>query len=280
MAALGLRVLVTSRPEVPVRLWFHSMTHVAYHQLALREVDRAIVDRGITQFVVHELANIKANRNLPDYWPGDDKIQTITSQASGFFLYATTVCRYVNGPRQVSACARLNKVCQGYGAKYKSTEALDEMYLTTLDSSMKGDFSTDEAQEVTLRLRQVVGSVVLLLDNLSAEELARLLFATIPTGALIAQETLDLLYAVFDVPEDRNKPIKMQQLYFLDFLLDSARCPDARFHINQQQAHHDLSECCLGLMRRHLGQNTCQLASQGTFVREVSEATLKQYLPF
>ena len=50
---------------------------------------------------------------------------------------------------------------------------------------MKDDFSADEAQEVTLRLRQVVGSVVLLFDNLSAEELGRLLFHTVPTSGII-----------------------------------------------------------------------------------------------
>jgi hypothetical protein len=196
-------------------------------------------------------------------------------------IYAATVCRYINGPRQVSVSARLDQVCRGSTAKHRSTDVLDEMYLTVLDSSMKGDFSADEAQGVILRLRQVMGSVVLLLENLSAKELARLLFSTVSTGEFIVQETLDPLHAVLDVPEDSSKPIQMLHLSFRDFLIDSARCPDVRFQINQQQAHYDLSDRCLDLMEQCLVQNICQLQGPGVFVDGgVSEAALWQYLPF
>jgi len=44
MAGLGFRVLVTSRPEVPIRLGFHDMSHIAYRELDLHDVNRAIVD--------------------------------------------------------------------------------------------------------------------------------------------------------------------------------------------------------------------------------------------
>jgi hypothetical protein len=67
MAGLGLRVLVTSRPDVPIRLEFRNMKHIAYHELALHDVPRAIVDQDIKKFVTHELAQIKAERSLPDF---------------------------------------------------------------------------------------------------------------------------------------------------------------------------------------------------------------------
>ena len=126
---------------------------------------------------------------------------------------------------------------------------LDEMYLMVLDSSMKDDFSTQEAQEVTLRLRQVVGSVILLLENLSAEELARLLFPSELASGVLVQATLDSLHAIFDVPENLSKPIQMLHLSVRDFLVDETRCPDVRFHINQQQMHLDLFSNCLNLMK-------------------------------
>jgi hypothetical protein len=107
------------------------------------------------------------------------------------------------------------------------------MYLMVLDSSMRDDFSSQEAQGVALRLRQVVGSVILLLENLSAEDLARLLFPSELAGGVLVQDTLDSLHAIFDVPEDLSKPIQMLYLSIRDFLVDSIRCPDARFHIDQ-----------------------------------------------
>ena len=280
MADLGLRVLVTSRPEVPIRLGFSNMRHIAYQELALHDVPRAIVDQDIKTFVAHELAQIKTERNLPNSWPGDDKIRTITTRADGLFIYAATVCRYVNGPRQVSASVRLEQICQESRAKHKSTQALDEMYLLVLKSSMEDDFATDEAQEVLMRMRQILGSLVLLLDNLSAEELERLLLPTVTNRGIVVQNSLDSLHAIFDIPEDLSKPIQMLHLSFRDFLVDNTRCPDARFWINQQQMHHHLSIRCLNLMMDHLVQNICQLPDSGTLVIEVSETSLSQHLPF
>jgi hypothetical protein len=65
IAGLGLRVVMTSRPEVPIRLDFHSMKHIAYHELALHDVPRAIINQDIKKFVRHELSQIKTERVLP-----------------------------------------------------------------------------------------------------------------------------------------------------------------------------------------------------------------------
>ena len=279
LAALGFRVLATSRPETPIRLGFRHMNHITYHELALHDIPRAIVDQDIQRFVTHELDQIKTERILPGSWPGKDKIQIITTRADGLFIYAATACRYINCPRQISPSARLEQICQGNAMKHKSTDILDEMYLMIFDSAMKDDFSVHEAQEVCLRLRRVVGSVILLFDNLSAEELARLLFLSTLNGGILVQNTLDSLHAIFDVPEDLSKPIQMLHLSIRDFLVDNARCPDIRFHIDQQQTHLDLFSNCLDLMKGSLQRNKCQLFGWGSLVDEVSETTLNQYLP-
>ena len=277
MAGVGLRVLVTSRPETPIRLGFQQMEHIAYYELALHHVPD--VDQDIRNFVAHELGVIRTGRGLPKSWPGDDKIQIITSDANCLFVYAATVCRFVNGPRQINASTRLEQVCQGKGAKHKSTDTLDEMYLMILQSSMSSDFSVDEEQEVAARLRHVVGSVVLLFDNLSAEELERLLFRDLSTGGALVQDTLDSLHAILDMPEDRTKPVRMQHLSFRDFLVDGGRCPDRRFHINPGDGHQILATHCLDLMSNALRQNICGLPGPGTLISEVSNTTLDQCIP-
>jgi hypothetical protein len=93
VASVGLRLLVTSRPEIPIRLDFQDMKHITYHELALHDVPRHILDRDIKTFVTYELAQIRDDRGLPNSWPGDDKAQTIAAQAGGLFIYAATVCR-------------------------------------------------------------------------------------------------------------------------------------------------------------------------------------------
>jgi hypothetical protein len=278
MSGLGLRVLVTSRPEIPIRLGFQDMEYITYHELALHDVSRAIVDRDIKIFVTFELAQIKSDRGLPDSWPGDDRIQTITTRADGLFIYAATVCRFINGPRQVSPSVRLEQVCHGSGPKHKSTDALDEMYLMILKGSMSDDFSVDEEQEATARLRHVMGSVVLLHDNLSASELELLLFPSALAGGNIVQDTLDSLHAILDVPNDPKDPIQMQHLSFRDFLVNRNRCDDDRFHVDQQEGHRVLSVHCLGLMEKFLTQNICHLPGPGTLISALLTTNFRQYL--
>jgi hypothetical protein len=141
------------------------------------------------------------------------------------------------------------------------------------------DFSAQEEQEVCLRFRQVVGSVVLLFNNLSAEELARVLFPSVLDGGMLVQDALDSLHSIFDVPEDLSTPIQMLHLSFRDFLVNNTRCPDVRFQINQQQMHLDIFNHCLDLMRGSLLQNEYRLSRHGCLVDEVSEAKLCQHLP-
>jgi hypothetical protein len=129
---------------------------------------------------------------------------------------------------------RLEQVYQGRATKHKSTDMLDEMYLMILESSIRGDFSVQEAHEVTLHLRQVMGSLVLLFNNLSAEELTRILFPSVLNGGVLVQSTLDSLHGIFDVLEDLSKPIQMLYLSVRDFLVDTNRCTDVRFQINQR----------------------------------------------
>ena len=70
MEGLGLRVLVTSRPDIPISLGFRNMTHIAYHEIALHYVSRVTVDQDIERFVTHELGQIKTDRRgLPAVLP-------------------------------------------------------------------------------------------------------------------------------------------------------------------------------------------------------------------
>lgn len=148
-----------------------------------------------------------------------------------------------------------------------------------LESSMNDDFSPEEAKAVTTHLRHLIGSVILLFDNLSAKELERLLFPDKSTGGTLIQDTLASLHAILDVPDDRTKPVQMQHLSFRDFLTDSVRCPDHRFYINQPDGHRNLFAYCLDLMSNCLQQNICCLSGPGTFTSKVSDTTLNQYIP-
>ncbi len=62
--AVSLRVFVTSRPELPIRLGFKQMSDGTYRDLVLHEVPRNTIERDITLFLEHELARIREQRSL------------------------------------------------------------------------------------------------------------------------------------------------------------------------------------------------------------------------
>ena len=103
------------------------------------------------------------------------------------------------------------------------------MYLLILKSSMKDDFVIDEAQEILMRMRQILNNLVLLFDNLSAEELERLLFFTTTNREIVMQNSLNSLHVIFDISKDLSKFIQILHLFFRIFLINNARCSDARF---------------------------------------------------
>ena len=57
-----LRIFITSRPELPIRLGFKNVQG-RYQDLALHQIPEPIVERDISAFLAHELARIKDDYN-------------------------------------------------------------------------------------------------------------------------------------------------------------------------------------------------------------------------
>ncbi|KAJ4137887.1 hypothetical protein NW754_001532 [Fusarium falciforme] len=92
-----LRILVTSRPDLPIRLGFSAITG-KYQDLVLHEMPEHLVEHDISAFLRHELAVIRTNyntsvpedRQLPASWPGQSNIQILVQMAVPLFIFAAT----------------------------------------------------------------------------------------------------------------------------------------------------------------------------------------------
>lgn len=96
---IRLRVFVTSRPELPIRLGFQQMAGAIYQDFLLHEIPKATVEHDISAFLTHELTRIRVDRRLPVDWPGEANIRVLTEMAIPLFIFAATVCRFVGDPR-------------------------------------------------------------------------------------------------------------------------------------------------------------------------------------
>ena len=101
-----MRILVTSRPELPVRLGFRQMADGTYQDLILYEVTKETVKRDIALFFEHELIKIGRQRRLDPPWLIPGSIETLVNMVIPLFIFAATVCRFLVGANR-SPRARL-----------------------------------------------------------------------------------------------------------------------------------------------------------------------------
>ena len=270
-----LRVLVTSRPEIPIRLGFRAISGSVHEDFVLHKISAAVIRHDITIFLRHELDKIKEEFSLPFDWPGKQKLELLVERSGSLFNFAATVCRFIQDPKWHPE-KRLDIILQGNDNSQKPTQRLDDIYIQILKKSVIGDCNEKEEDILAQRFRDTVGSIIVLFDSLSTVILARLSPALSETISI----TLDPLKSVLNVPEDRNAPIQLLHPSFRDFLVNKDRCLDRHFWIDQGKAHHDIAKHCLCVMSKTLKRNICRLKTPGTLKSETETSTVDQHLPY
>jgi len=236
-----LRIVVTSRPELHIRLGFQAMSNSTYQDLVLHEVPIRTIEHDIRLFLEHELGVIRTERKLASDWPAKHQIFALVELAVPLFIYAATVCRYV-GSKGSSPTASLNKVLQYQKATFSQ---LDRTYLPVLEQLLS-EQEEDEKETWLQAFREVVGSVVVLESPLSAASLARLL--QVPEEELQCQ--LDSLHSVLSVPNSEDASVRLLHLSFRDFLVDpkdrERACSGLTRKARTRSLHLTASSSCLG----------------------------------
>ncbi|KAH0551582.1 hypothetical protein GP486_007200, partial [Trichoglossum hirsutum] len=279
LADIQLRVFITSRPESPIRLGFRDTPWIVYHDLVLHNVSPTIIDQDISIFLRHMFEKIKGEfEDLSEDWPGDEKISYLVKKASGLFIYAATVCRFIKDNEERSPQELLNLVMEGSEEQPHSeiphrlaTQALDKIYIQILQHSFK---RVENKEKIAKSFRWIVGSITILFDPLSTLVLAKLLSEQKDTVTL----RLRHLHSVLNIPKDQDHPVRLLHPSFRDFLLDRERCRDQHFWIDEKKAHESLAESCLRLMSNSLRSDICCLRAPGTLAREVENSKIEQCL--
>ncbi|PTD03442.1 hypothetical protein FCULG_00012782 [Fusarium culmorum] len=173
-----LRVFLTSRPELPIRLGF-SEVQGSYQDLVLHEIPAQIVEHDIVVFLNDEFKKIRHDfnmtvsdeRKLPLDWPGRPTVQSLAQMAVPLFIFAATVCRFI-GDRRRSPQRRLQTVL-GHGKRSHGSQ-LDQTYAPILRSQITS-LPKEEREEIIRDFRVIVGSIVTLASPLSVIALSCLI---------------------------------------------------------------------------------------------------------
>jgi hypothetical protein len=94
-----VKFFITGRPEPRIRSGFRLQSLQPHTEvLKLHEVEPSSVDSDIKLFLKAQFFEIAKNRSdcdLGEDWPGQQNIDVVCKKAAGFFIYASTVIKFV-----------------------------------------------------------------------------------------------------------------------------------------------------------------------------------------
>ena len=289
--ALGVSLLLASRPERYIQEAFGNLSRDFWESLDLHDVDRTVVDQDIAAYIISELVRIADERSISD-WPGLHDLSVLVDQSAGLFIFAATACRYAGAsspggkPRKglkpkVSPSDRLQHVTGRLQSSGKAMQELDTMYRMILADLFVGEDSmeVDEFHDVLEDCRNVIGCIALVYDTLSPSALANLAYGDGPDGLAMIMSTLEPLQAAISISSTHGSRIHILHESFRDFLLDRDRCTDGRLAFDRKKIHFKLAMGCLRVMEQGLRENICGFDSPSICLSDVPAEKVNASVP-
>ncbi|KAF6521868.1 hypothetical protein HZS61_013396 [Fusarium oxysporum f. sp. conglutinans] len=194
-----LRILITSRPDLPIRLGF-AKANGTYQALVLHDMPVNTIKHDIMTFLVNEFERIRVDFNdvvpteleLPPEWPGDDVVNKLTMMAIPLFIFAATVCRFVSNYKIDGPSEQLYKYFQLSNNNYGTH--LGQTYGPVLRSIVNG-VSEEDRRQIVEQTCHIVGSIVILANPLSIIAMSKLL--DLPVRVVHSQRVTSWKYFSF-----------------------------------------------------------------------------------
>ncbi|RYN98517.1 Vegetative incompatibility protein, partial [Alternaria tenuissima] len=277
LQGVQLRVLLTSRPEVPIEYGFTQVRREEHHDFVLHDIAPAVIEHDIAVFLRHQLGLVQQKCQLKAGWLEEGAIARLVQNSGGLFIWAATACRFIAEDSQLAEARLCSLLHQGGSGTLPlpPERKLDEIYTTVLASSMRGEYTGAESQTLHKQFRQVVGAVVTMQDPLSVASLAELLRKDVAT----LRRTLANLQSVLDVPDADSSAIRLLHPSFRDFLLSPSRCSNPQFCIGERTVHGEMYKHCLEVMSKRLRRDMCSLKDPGARTADLSRPKVDKHIP-
>ncbi|KAL6819981.1 hypothetical protein V8C40DRAFT_281313 [Trichoderma camerunense] len=269
--SIRLRIFITSRPELPIRLGFNAMGANDYQDLILHQVPETDIEHDIRLFLEYRFQGIRTTRMLPQDWPGETNMGTLITMSVPLFIFAATMCRMFEDhdldPQQ----------CLDDFFIYKAEEStLGAIYLPVLNRiCAKYSDNNRRKYHFIQDVKEVLSAIILLESPLSLRSLSKLI--DIPTEAIRAR--LNSLHSVLHIPNDETLPIRLFHLSFRDFLLDSETPQKTEIWTDEAITHEKLWNMCLKVMCTYLKKNICGLPNYGVYRKRIATENINQCIP-
>jgi hypothetical protein len=260
-----LKFIVTSRPENSITTAFKSKKlGPATERLILHEVELGVVQNDIEFYLSSKLAEIGLCHGLEETWPQAEDIHSLAVLSCGLFIFATTSVKFIGDRNYSDPDGQLESLLRNSPSAFEVSSPhyhLDQLYTQVLNHAFP-----DTSPALSSRLKTVLGSIVLLRDQLSSLALERLLDLKPHT----VWKTLLHLHSVVIVPEDDVQVIRLLHPSFFDYITNPTRCVNSKFAVDSGSQHTLLARACLDVMKR-LRRDICGIKDPSILNSEVED---------
>ena len=268
-----VRILITSRPENHIH---SAMPRDLVTQLVLNKIQQTKLGDedpdDITRFVTRELRRITEAETLEPGWISAETTWALIEKADGLFIYAATMCRFLDGPMGDSIRnARVERILEGSedddadGPEKK----VAEIYVKVLYFPGRA-LSPYEKSQTYATVRKILGAVALVFEPVTVTTLSQLL--EMESKSVLRE--LEQLHSIVSIPRDTAGPIGFFHQSFRDYLLGERSKPD--FWVDEVATHNLLFSRCLRIMESDLDQDMCDLRLPGTMTSDIPLSKIQE----
>jgi hypothetical protein len=263
-----LKFLVTSRPENHITTAFRDRKlSASARRLILHEVHLDVVQDDITSYLLSRLSSIRDAYDIQYDWPKMEDVRKLARLSHGLFIFAATSVKFIEDGNYCDPRGQLADLLNGPpGTDDGSPHVhLDRLYAQVLHRAF-----ANISSRLSDRLRNILGSIVLIrepLSPLSLEQLIALKSSTV-------RETLVHLHSIIIVPEDDTRTIRLLHPSFFDFITNPLRCRDPKFVVDVQTQHTLLVCACLRAMTS-LQPDICGITNPSILNSEVDDLSAR-----
>jgi hypothetical protein len=251
---LPFKFFVTSRPEQQIGNRFNQPEFGRHSRFVLHDVEKDVVAADIELYFrvrLGDIAQERRNEVSADSWPSEKQFKTLVHRAGQLFIYAATVCEYIEGGRSV--VTRLNAATSISGSTLNGkTETLDNLYSHIVTAA----YAEADVEE-KVHLKNALQVVVTARNPMSIDAISTLL----QTDCKTMHAAFQPLHAVLNIPSDNDydSPISTFHASFPDFMTNWER--SGGNYLDLSQSHQWMVLQCLSLIRP-LRENICGISGR------------------
>ncbi|KAJ3548637.1 hypothetical protein NMY22_g1185 [Coprinellus aureogranulatus] len=237
-AHFPFRIVIVSRPEPAIRGFFSREAVDSAREIFLD--GKYDPDSDILLFLNAKFADLRRRYKLPVSWPGREVLDALRDSASGQFIYAATVIRYLRTSKK-SPQGRLESILK---TRYEHPPGGDAVF-SPLDALYTNILMSGPDPVSSVRL---VGALRQLHNSPLPPSFVRLLLEEEHGQVDYLLENLVSLLSI-PPPEDDSSPFEMYHKSFLDYLNDPARCGRELWEAFRDGLHGVIGRRCVQIFK-------------------------------